>query len=135
MVAEAKVQRARLAPLLWYAVIATFNAVFYVALSMGLVALGLASPLAGMLALAPVLAVSYLGHKAKTFRSAGSHRREAPRFLALGVLDFSLAGIVPKLALLAHWPPLIAFMALTTLIPCANFLLMRLWVFKAETGA
>ena len=63
--AEPASNRRRLAPVLWYIAIAAFNAAFYVALGASFVALGASPPIAGVLALLPVLAVSYLGHKSK----------------------------------------------------------------------
>lgn len=114
----------------WYLVIAAFNAVFYVALAAGLVALGVSPPVAGSLALLPVLAISYVGHKSKTFRSAGLHRHEAPRFIAMSVIDLMLAAAVPQLAVYWRAPPIAAFVVLTGFIPFANFLLIRFWIFR-----
>ncbi len=127
---ESSPTRKSWAPVVWYIAIAAFNAVFYVALGASLVALGVSPPIAGVLALLPVLAVSYLGHKSKTFRSAGLHRREAPRFLVVSVVDLLLAALIPKLGVHAHAPPIAAFLLLTALIPFVNFLLMRFWIFQ-----
>lgn len=128
--AEPNSNQRRLAPVLWYIAIAAFNAALYVALGASFVALGASPPIAGVLALAPVLAVSYLGHKSKTFRSTGLHRHEAPRFLAVSAVDLVLAALVPKLGVYAHAPPVAAFLLLTALIPLVNFLLMRFWIFQ-----
>ncbi len=122
--------RRSLAPVLWYIAIAAFNAALYVALGAIFVALGAAPSIAGVLALLPVLAVSYLGHKSKTFRSTGLHRHEAPRFLAVSAVDLVLAALIPKLAVYAHAPPVAAFLFLTALIPFVNLLLMRFWIFQ-----
>lgn len=118
------------APIIWYFAIAAFNAGLYVALGASFVLLGASPSMAGVLALAPVLAVSYLGHKLKTFRSNGLHRHEAPRFLVVSAVDFVLAAVIPKLGVHAHAPPVAAFLFLTALIPFMNFLLMRFWIFR-----
>lgn len=118
------------APFAWYIAIAAFNAAFYVLLGASIVTLGVSPPIAGVLALLPVLAVSYIGHKSKTFRSSGLHRHEAPRFLALSAVDLVLAALIPKLGMHAHTPPIAAFLILTALIPLVNFLLMQFWIFR-----
>lgn len=120
------------APFAWYVTIAGFNAAFYVALGAAIVALDVSPPIAGVLALFPVLAVSYLGHKAKTFRSRGLHRHEAPRFLFVCIVDLALAALIPKLGMHAHAAPVAAFALLTALIPLVNFLLMRFWIFRDQ---
>lgn len=125
-------RRHPVAPVAWYLAVAGFNAVFYFSLCEGLSRLGLAPSTAAAAALAPVLAVSYLGHKAKTFKSRGAHVREAPRFLVLAAADFALAGAAPVVAALAQAPRWTGFAALTVLIPLLNFGLMRLWVFRSS---
>lgn len=128
--AEPRSNRRGFAPVLWYIAIAAFNAALYVALGASFVALGATPPFAGVLALLPVLAVSYLGHKSKTFRSSGLHRREAPRFLVVSAVDLLLAALIPKIGVYAHASPIAAFVILTALIPLVNFLLMRFWIFQ-----
>lgn len=123
--------RSAFAPVAWYCVIACFNAAFYVALGELFTALKFSPSAAGVLALIPVLVVSYLGHKSKTFRSRGSHRREAPRFIALSIMDLALAAAVPYLVHRLGGTPLIAFMILTMLVPLANFAVMRFWIFRS----
>lgn len=119
-------------PVLWYCVIAAFNAVFYVALGVGFVALGVAPPAAGPLALLPVLTVSYLGHKSKTFRSKGQHRRELPRFIVVSIIDLVLAALIPQLGIHARAPPFVSLVLLSVVVPLANVLIMKFWIFKAH---
>jgi putative flippase GtrA len=114
----------------WYLLIAAFNAVFYVALGAGLVSLGVSPSVAGVVALVPVLIISYLGHKSKTFRSPGRHRREAPRFILLSAIDLLLAAIIPQIGLYLRTPAVAAFILLTALVPAVNFVLMRFWIFQ-----
>ena len=94
------------------------------------VALGVSPPAAGPLALLPVLTVSYLGHKSKTFRSTGPHRREAPRFVVVSIIDLVLAAVIPQIGVHAQAPPVVALVLLTVVIPLANFLMMRFWIFQ-----
>jgi putative flippase GtrA len=118
----------------WYLIIAGFNAVFYVVLAAALTKAGLKPGAAGAAALLPVLAVSYLGHKRKTFRSPGAHRREAPRFVMLSAIDLLLAAAVPQIGLHLRAPAVTAFVLLTALVPAVNFILMRFWVFRDAHG-
>lgn len=129
---EGKPRRARhpLAPLFWYGAVASFNAVFYFLLASFLVMVRTPPSLAAVAALVPVLAISYLGHKAKTFQSTAAHRREAPRFFVLSVVDLTLAALAPAFANRLGIAPAFAFAALTGIIPFANFLIMRFWVFR-----
>jgi putative flippase GtrA len=123
-------ERHPLAPFAWYLVVAGGNALFYVLLCELLSRMGLAAPLAAALGLMPVLVVSYLGHKTKTFASRGAHIEEAPRFLVIAALDLAVAAGVPMaFAGMPSWMP---FVALTVIIPVMNFFVMRLWVFRTK---
>lgn len=122
-------KRHPLAPLLWYVAVAGFNAALFFSLCMLFEGLGLASEISASAALAPVLAVSYLGHKSKTFASAAKHKREAPRFLVLSALDLLLTATVPQAAS-AVLSPGAVYLALTALIPLTNLVVMRIWVFR-----
>ncbi len=131
--AEATSVRKRhpLAPLLWYGAVAGFNAALYFSLCLFMEALRLPTTISASIALVPVLAVSYLGHKAKTFASAGTHKREAPRFLVLSALDLLLTAAVPQAGVSAGLSPSVVFVTLTALIPLTNLVVMRVWVFRS----
>lgn len=129
---QSSAERHPLAPVAWYLIVAGGNALFYVLLCELLSKMGLAAPLAAALGLMPVLVVSYLGHKTKTFASRGAHIDEAPRFLVIAALDLAVAAGVPMaFASLPSWMP---FVALTVIIPVLNFVVMRLWVFRARAS-
>ena len=81
----------------------------------------------GAYALATVF--SYLAQKFVTFRSAGAHRAELPRFLALTVLGFGIATALPALGDALGWPSIVPFAATCILVPLINFLLLDRWVF------
>jgi putative flippase GtrA len=117
----------------WYLAIGVFNAIFYVLLGKALVTLGLGPSAAGILAFLPCAALSYLGHKYKTFRSSGAHRREAPRFALLFVIGVFCSAALPKLAQLAGLPVFWAFASVSAAVPVLNLIVMRYWIFGADT--
>ena len=91
--------------LVWYAVVAGFNASLYIGLG------------------------SYISHKHGTFRSKGRNRDELPRFLVMAVMDLLLAGWLPVLTAFFHWPHIITFLLVSVAVPLANLILMRFWIF------
>ena len=117
------------ASLVWYAVVAGFNAALYIGLGSYITSMGIKPHYASVLALLPVLALSYLGHKHGTFRSKGRNRDELPRFLVMAVMDLMLAGWLPVLTAFFHWPHIITFLLVSVAVPLANLILMRFWIF------
>jgi len=115
--------------LVWYAMVAGFNAVFYIGLGSYMASLGIKPGYASVLALMPVLALSYLGHKHGTFRSKGRNRDELPRFLVMSVMDLLLAGWLPVLTAFFHLPHIMTFILVSVAVPLANLILMRFWIF------
>ncbi len=109
--------------------VAGFNAVLYIGLSSYITSLGMKPRYASVLALLPVLALSYLGHKYGTFRSKGRNRDELPRFLVMALMDLLLAGWLPVLTALFHLPHIITFALVSVAVPLANLVLMRFWIF------
>jgi len=115
--------------LVWYTMVAGFNAALYIGLGSYITSLGTKPLYASVLALLPVLALSYLGHKHGTFRSKGRNRDELPRFLVMSVMDLLLAGWLPVLMALFHWPHIMTFVLVSVAVPLANLILMRFWIF------
>lgn len=113
----------------WYVAIGVFNAVVYVLLGAGLVAAGVDDSAAGVIAYLPCVAVSYFGHKMKTFRSRGSHGREAPRFLALTAAGLVLGAVLPRAAIALGLPSYFGFALVTVLVPVLGYAAMRFWIF------
>jgi len=109
--------------------VAGFNAALYIGLSSYITFLGMKPRYASVLALLPVLALSYLGHKYGTFRSKGRNRDELPRFLVMALMDLLLAGWLPVLTALFHLPHIITFVLVSVAVPLANLVLMRFWIF------
>ena len=116
----------------WYLVIGLSAAALNVVLGKLLVDAGLPIWQAGLLALLPCLALSYTGHKFKTFRSEGKHRDEAPRFIGLALAGLTLNASVPSLAQRVGAPPAVGFAFVSAAIPVVNLILMRLWVFQRD---
>lgn len=115
---------------IWYCLIAAFNAGLFITLNTLFLEASLPPAEASVMALVPVLGISYLGHKRKTFRSPGRHRDELPRFVFMAVIDLLLVAIVPGFAERARIPHLWVSVCLSALIPLVNFLLMRFWIFS-----
>lgn len=115
--------------LVWYIMVAGFNAALYIGLSSYITSIGMKPRYASVLALLPVLALSYLGHKHGTFRSKGRNREELPRFLLMSVMDLLLAGWLPVLTAFFHFPHIMTFALVSIAVPLANLILMRFWVF------
>ena|GEM_PF-6012736 len=117
------------ASLVWYAVVAGFNAALYIGLGSYITSMGIKPHYASVLALLPVLALSYLGHKHGTFRSKGRNRDELPRFLVMSVMDLLLAGWLPVLTAFFLLPQIMTFVLVSVAVPLANLILMRFWIF------
>ncbi len=74
--------------------------------------------------------VSYFGHAVFSFRVEPSHQLYLMRFLLISVLTFALNIIVTWLIADAlGLSPRIAIAVVTVLIPIANYLANRFWVF------
>jgi putative flippase GtrA len=98
----------------------------------GTALLGLASPLASVLAYALAAAPSYWGHRLLTFRSSRPHREAAPRFAGVSALGYGTALVVPLLlteALGAH--PLLAICLVCIAVPVLNAIALSRIVFAA----
>lgn len=79
---------------------------------------------------------SYLAHKFFTFVSDGSHGREAPRFIVVGIAGFGLAALLP---FILHDVMGFAFavpvLLTAILVPVMNFVALRWFVFdRAAAG-
>ena len=73
---------------------------------------------------------SYLGHKLVTFMVPGRDVFEVARFVITALVGLSLASAVPYVLVdLLRQPALAAFCVVVTVIPIANFLALRFWVF------
>jgi len=95
-------------------------------------AFGLAPLPASLFGYVAAIGVSYLGQKRLTFRSAGAHRIELPRFLATSVLAF--AGSVGSMAAVtgAGWDYRFGLVAAALAVPLASFAAMNFWVFRRQ---
>jgi putative flippase GtrA len=111
--------------------------VFMLATRLVQAALGLELMAAAAIGFAASFAVSYVGHRRLTFRSAGSKAAEVPRFLVTSLLCFGLTLGCTHLFATRLGLPDLAALALTSLfVPVLNFLLMAVFVFvRRDTAA
>ena len=123
--------------LLRYVAIGGSTASIYLAVALGTArAFGTTPPLASLSGFAAALPFSYLGHKRLTFRSAGAHRDELPRFIAAAAAGLAICVWVPDLAVRRwHSSPGCGYFLACVAVPTFNYLVMRLWVFVAAVAA
>lgn len=91
---------------------------------------GLPASLASLCAYATSAGVSYLGHRAFTFRSQRPHRDAAWRFGLLAAAGYAVALAAPLT--LTDWlgaPPLASFLAVSVAVPALNALALSRLVF------
>ena len=114
-----------------YVAVGGATALIYLAVAMGATRLLAAPPLwASLGGFAAAMPFSYLGHKLVTFRSAGEHRDELPRFIAVSIAGLAISAVVPALAVARwHWPAAAGYLAACVGVPALNFVLLWLWVF------
>lgn len=78
---------------------------------------------------------SYLAHRIFTFASNGDHRFEVPRFALVTISGATISFALP--VLLQSWfelPMLVPVIAVCTIIPLINFLVLERWVFTSKTA-
>jgi putative flippase GtrA len=103
--------------------------------------LGLAQILAEVVGISPVLAspvsfmlcvpLAYLGQSIVVFRAPWGDRAQQKRFLATTLVGFIIAtSAAPLLALVADVPSYVNFVVVSLLVPLANFVVFRFWVFR-----
>lgn len=102
----------------------------------------LATALAKLLGISPATAsviayilsagISYFGHRRLSFASKRSHAAAVPRFLTTLAIGLAIAFLLPKGGEALGSPPTVAFAAICVVIPVANFLLLKLWVFDGR---
>lgn len=81
-------------------------------------------------------ALSYLGHRRYTFRSAADHGRAVPRFMIVSAIGLLLAGVIPLgLESVAVAGPHVSFVIVTGVVAGVSFLGLRLAVFSPADDA
>lgn len=107
--------------------------ILYAALAWsGTVLLGLASPLASVLAYALAAAPSYFGHRLLTFQSTRPHREAAPRFAGLTILGYLIAFAAPAILTdVLGLNPSVAIIVVCVAVPAVNAVALSRLVFRA----
>ena len=104
----------------------------YTVVALCLSASGLSVALASLAAYLIAAPFSYVGHKYFTFGSDRAHRFEAPRFIAVTVVGITVSLVMPAIMSGRLGLPVQVSIVLTSLlIPIANYLVLRGWVFHA----
>jgi putative flippase GtrA len=114
-----------------YLAVGVSTALLYLAVAIGATRIFGAPPTEASLAgFAAAMPFSYLGHRLLTFRSAGQHRDELPRFVAVTAAGLAISAVVPQAMVVRwHWPPAAGYAGACIAVPAFNYVLMRLWVF------
>jgi putative flippase GtrA len=112
-------------------------ALAYIAVSFaGVEALGVAPLPASTLGMLAAASVSYVGHRAFSFRVPPDHRAYLPRFLvALVAAYLAQAAIMTVATTLLRLPYLIGLIAVALTLPLVTYLINRLWVFGSGIRA
>jgi putative flippase GtrA len=104
------------------------GALSYVLLATILTHAGLPAWLASGSSYAVVTPITYIGQQRFTFRAATTHRVAFPRYLAIQLVGFSLAWIIP-LALAPAVDPTAAFVLVAVSVAGLSFFMMKHWAF------
>lgn len=107
--------------------------VFFAGTWLGIKVLGWSAVGASLLGYGLSMPVGFFGHRRVSFRSTGHPLAEALRFGAvqainIGITVATMAGVVDRLRLGWMW----GGMGVVVLVPIANFVLARLWVFRRK---
>jgi putative flippase GtrA len=115
-----------------FATVGAAATVGYAVIAEGLVFAGLKPILASLTAYALCTCWSYFGHKRFTFASAGAHRVEAPRFIAVTATGLLVAIAMPLLFARFFGPsPYLAILATCIVVPIISFIASQRFVFRA----
>jgi putative flippase GtrA len=111
-----------------FLVVGGMGAAAYVLLATVLTHAALPAWLASGLSYAIATPITYLGQQRFTFRAATTHRVAFPRYLAIQLVGFSLAWIVP-LAVAPAVHPTAAFVVVAVSAATVSYFMMKHWAF------
>jgi putative flippase GtrA len=126
-----------LSRLSWYGGVGALSAAIY-ALATWFLAKQLAWPAAAASCAACTVAalVSYFGHRRLTFRSDRPHREAVSRFVALSLVSYMVAFIVPSIVSgLLQAPIELSIAIVCLLIPAMNYVALSRLVFRASASS
>lgn len=114
-----------------YGLVGTGLMVLYLCLSFGLHYLGAVTAyLAGPMAFVLCIPVAYLAQSVLVFRSPWLNGKQMLRFAVTMAVGFVVsASAVPVLSGGAGLPEFVSLLSVSALVPLANFIVFRFWVF------
>ena len=132
----AETRRAELRRVARFALVGITVAALYALLFFLFRELGLVRWAANFLAFGLAVSFQYVAQTLFTFRAALRSKGQPPKFLAtigLGLMLSTLIAAVLGPAL--GWPDSVSVLVVTVVLPVTNFLLFRLWVYRAGGDA
>jgi len=133
--AEAGAMRRYVRRIAAFASIGAFNTVAFFLISTGLFQwAGLSAIVAGYVAYAVLVPVSFFGHRRITFSSDGAITAEWVRFCVIQAVNLAIVGVLTAFAESGHIPGWVSFALISVLIPALNFVIFQLWVFSGRTA-
>lgn len=129
------VRTSHLRTLLSFVSVGGSSAVAYIVASTILTRSGVAPWIASTLCYVVLIPAAYLGQRLFTFQATISHRSSFPRYVAVQFIGLALAAFLPRVfANVAKANPLAIFVAIALFIAVTNFVLLRWWAFRTDTG-
>lgn len=115
--------------------IGAFNTIAFFLISTALFQwAGLSATVAGYIAYAVLVPVSFFGHRRITFSSNGAITREWLRFCVIQAVNLAIVGVVTAFAESGYMPGWVSFALISVLIPALNFVIFQLWVFSGRAA-
>jgi putative flippase GtrA len=82
---------------------------------------------------AAMIVPAYLGHRARTFRSAAPHRAAFPRYVAVQLAAIGLAALFSYVCYgMLSFPTPLAALLVGGLTSALSFTVLRLWAFTTD---
>lgn len=107
----------------------------YVAISSGIIALRTDVPdwIVASSCYAAMIVPVYLAHRRLSFRSGTAHGVALPRYVGVQAIGMTVASAISYVAFdVLSLPSLLASVLIIVLVSTANYLLLRLWAFRAK---
>lgn len=131
----AETRRAELHRIVRFAIVGVAVAAVYAILFFLFREIGLARWVSSVLAFGSAVAFQYLAQTVFTFRASLNAQGQLPRFLVTIGFGLAISTLITSIVGPAlDWPEAISVLVVTVVLPVTNFLLFRLWVYRAENG-
>jgi putative flippase GtrA len=114
-----------------FAAIGASATLLYAALALAFANIGMPATGGSVAAFLLAAAFSYAGHKYVTFASAGRHRFEMPRFMAVSAAGLAVVSVLPAvLTDMLGFPAAVPILLACLVIPAVNYVVLGRWVFR-----